>query len=112
MTKYTATDPETNSAYGATTGMCAFVRIIARAVDAAGPNPTREDLAAAVEGLGAIDTGRRRPRQLRARASSRPQRPVQDDVGTIRAAKDQRPFEAMCIVPEGERVPDPVLTAG
>ena len=54
---YTATDPETNSAYGATTGMCTFIRVIARAVEAAGPNPTREDLAAAVEGLGAIDTG-------------------------------------------------------
>ena len=51
------TDPETNSAYGATAGSCAFVRIIARAVDAAGPNPTRKDLAAAVENIGALDGG-------------------------------------------------------
>ena len=51
------TIPKTNSAYGATTGSCAFVRIIARAIDAAGPNPTRKDLAAAVENLGALDGG-------------------------------------------------------
>ena len=41
--------------------MCTFIRMIARAIEAAGPNPTREDLAAAVEGLGAIDTGWRVP---------------------------------------------------
>ena len=60
------TTPETNSAYGATTGMCTFIRIIARAVEAAGPNPTREDLAAAMEGLGALDIG------WRSRAASGP----------------------------------------
>ena len=40
--KYTADDPATNSAYGATSGTCAFLRIIARAIDNAGPNPKRE----------------------------------------------------------------------
>jgi hypothetical protein len=55
--KYTATDPETNSAYGAVVGMCNFIRLISRALDAAGPNPTRADLASAVENLGAIDLG-------------------------------------------------------
>jgi hypothetical protein len=54
---YEADDPETNSAYGATTGMCTFIRLIARAVEAAGPNPTRADIAAALEELGGIDTG-------------------------------------------------------
>ena len=68
--KYTADDPETNSAYGATAGMCIFIRIIARAVEAAGPNPTREDLAAAVEGLGAIDTAAGDPAAASGRAST------------------------------------------
>jgi hypothetical protein len=53
--KYSPSDPATLSAYGATTGTCSFIRIIARALDAAGPNPTREDIAAAVEGLGGLD---------------------------------------------------------
>ena len=35
--------------------------MIARAIDAAGPNPTRDDLARAMEGLGAIDQGSRIP---------------------------------------------------
>src|SRR5262249_33425399 len=47
----------TNAAYGATTGTCAFIRIIARALDNAGTNPTRAELASAVEHLGALDGG-------------------------------------------------------
>ena len=71
---YTATDTETNSAYGATVGSCTYIRLIARALEAAGPNPTREDLAAAMEGLGAIDTGGQYPGQFRRREVHRTQR--------------------------------------
>jgi hypothetical protein len=35
--------------------MCSAVRNLARALEAAGPNPTRDDFARAWEGLGAID---------------------------------------------------------
>ena len=59
---------------------CTFVRIIARAIEAAGPNPTREDLAAAVENLGAIDTGGEYPRQLRAGQVHGTERAQPDDV--------------------------------
>ena len=57
-TKYSADRSRRRTrAYGATVGMCTFIRTIARAIEAAGPNPTRKDLAAAVESLGAIDGG-------------------------------------------------------
>ncbi len=77
---YTANDPVTNSAYGATAGACSFVRIIARAIDAAGPNPTREDLASAVENLGAIDGGGEILGQLRTGQVHRAERAQPDDV--------------------------------
>ena len=51
----------TATRYGAVAGMCSVVRVIARAVEAAGPNPSRDDLAAAMEGLGAIDQYSRVP---------------------------------------------------
>ena len=54
---FSATDEATNTKYGALVGMCSTIRMIARALDAAGPNPTRADLADAMEGLGAIDQG-------------------------------------------------------
>ena len=57
--KYSAVDPETNSAYGATVGMCTFIRIIARAVGGgrAEPDP---------RGSRGRDGGPRRPRRRRA----------------------------------------------
>ncbi len=104
---YTATDPENNSAYGATTGMCAFIRMIARATEAAGPNPTREDLAAAVEDLGAIDTALRIP------ASFGPGKYTGPNALFIKkwiypCPPDMAPFDGdICIVPEGEPIPIP-----
>ena len=58
-----------------------------RALEAAGPNPTREDLAAAVEGLGAIDTGGAIPGSFGAGQVHRAERAEQDDVSTIRARR-------------------------
>jgi hypothetical protein len=54
---YSATDEATNTRYGSTVGMCATLRFIARAIESAGPNPDRADLAAAMEGLGEVDLG-------------------------------------------------------
>ena len=54
---FSATDEATNTKYGALIGVCATIRVIARALDDAGPNPTRADLASAMQGLGAIDQG-------------------------------------------------------
>lgn len=103
--KYSAVDPNTNSAYGATVGMCSFIRIIARAVEAAGPNPTREDLASAVEGLGAIDIAGEvasfapgkytAPNQLYQMKFHYP------------CAKDKIPFDGTCIITEGDAFPLP-----
>jgi hypothetical protein len=103
--KYSAVDPETNSAYGATVGMCSFIRIIARAVEAAGPNPTRKDLAAAVGGLGAIDVGGESasfgpgkytaPNQLYQMKFHYP------------CAADKGPLDGTCIITEGDAFPLP-----
>jgi hypothetical protein len=54
---YSPTDEATSTKYGATTGICSAIRMIARAIDAAGANPTRDDLVAAMQGLGPIDQG-------------------------------------------------------
>jgi hypothetical protein len=48
-------DPETSTPYLMVGTVCSMMRVIARAVEAAGPNPTRDDLASAFENLGAID---------------------------------------------------------
>jgi Fe2+ transport system protein FeoA len=103
--KYSAIDPASNSAYGATVGMCTFIRTIARAVEAAGVNPTREDLAAAVEGLGALAVGEdpatfgpgkyTAPTQLYEMKFNYP------------CAKDKSPFDGMCIITEGDAFPIP-----
>jgi hypothetical protein len=58
---YRPDQESTATRYGAVAGVCSVVRTIARAVEAAGPNPTREDLAKAMEGLGAIDQYSRVP---------------------------------------------------
>jgi hypothetical protein len=103
--KYTADDPETNSAYGATTGTCNFIRIIARAIDAAGPNPTRADLASAVENLGALDGGDVLPSFEPGKYTS------PNALYKLRwhypcAAKD-KPFDGICILPERDAFPFP-----
>jgi hypothetical protein len=58
---YRPDEEATATRYGAVAGVCSVVRTIARAVEAAGANPTRDDLAAAMEGLGAIDQYARVP---------------------------------------------------
>jgi hypothetical protein len=102
---YEADDPETNSAYGATTGNCNFIRIIARAIDAAGPNPTREDLAAAVENLGALDGGDVPPSFAPGKYTS------PNALFKLRwhypCPPDKKPFDGMCILPESEAFPFP-----
>ena len=105
--EYTAKDPETNSAYGATTGMCTFIRVIARAVEAAGPNPTREDLAAAVEGLGAIDTGLAIPGSFGPGKYTAPNA-LNMMKFNYPCPPDMIPFEGnVCIIPEGDPFPIP-----
>jgi hypothetical protein len=103
---YTATDPETNSAYGATVGQCAFIRTIARAIEAAGPNPTREDLAAAVEGLGAIDTGGEIPGSFGPGKYAAPNS-LSEMTFHYPCEPDMKPFDGMCILPDGEPFPIP-----
>ena len=104
---YTAKDPETNSAYGATTGMCVFIRLIARAVEAAGPNPTREDLAAAVEGLGVIDTGLAIPGSFGPGKYTAPNA-LNMMQFNYPCPADMIPFEGnVCIIPEGDPFPIP-----
>ncbi len=100
--KYSAADPATNSAYGATTGSCAFVRIIARAIDAAGPDPTRADLASAVEHMGGLDGG----------GSFEPGKyTAPNSLYKLRwhypCAKKDLPYDGICILPEGDAFPFP-----
>lgn len=104
---YSATDPETNSAYGATTGSCTYIRVIARALDAAGPNPTRADLAAAVAGLGGIDLGGGIPGSW---GPDKFQAPNQLFITRFHypCDPDKLPFgPGMCILPEGDGFPFP-----
>jgi hypothetical protein len=54
---FSATDEATVTKYGALVGMCSTIRVFARALEAAGPNPSRADLANAMQELGAIDQG-------------------------------------------------------
>jgi hypothetical protein len=103
---YTATDPATNNAYGATVGTCTFIRTIARAIEAAGPNPTREDLAAAVEGLGAIDTGGQYPGSFGPGKYSAPNA-LNLMTWNYPCPPDKIPFEGMCILPDGDAFPIP-----
>jgi hypothetical protein len=102
---YEADDPETNSAYGATGGSCNFIRIIARAIDAAGPNPTREDLAAAVENLGALDGGEVPPSFAPGKYTS------PNALFKLRwrypCPPDKKPYDGMCILPESDAFPFP-----
>jgi hypothetical protein len=106
--KYSAVDPATNSAYGATVGMCTFIRTIARAVEAAGVNPTREDLAAAVEGLGALAVGDE-PATFGPGKYTAPTQ-LYEMKFHYPCPKDKFPFDGMCIITEGDAFPIP--TAG
>jgi ABC-type branched-subunit amino acid transport system substrate-binding protein len=54
-TAYDYKDDLDSNRYGATSGTCTGIRLIARAIDAAGVNPTRKDIAKAMANLGAID---------------------------------------------------------
>jgi hypothetical protein len=103
--KYTADDPETNSAYGATVGTCNFLRIIARAIDAAGPNPTRAELASAVENLGALDGGDVLPSFEPGKYTS------PNALYKLRwhypCAAKNKPFDGICILPESDAFPFP-----
>ena len=104
--KYSAVDPETNSAYGATVGMCTFIRIIARAVEAAGPNPTAKDLAAAVEGLGAHRRSAANPASFGPGKYTAPNQ-LYEMKFHYPCAKDKIPFDGMCIITEGDAFPIP-----
>jgi hypothetical protein len=104
--KYSASDPENNSAYGATTGTCTFIRIIARALDAAGPNPTREQLAAAVENLGGLDLGGIAGSFAPGKYTAPDQ--IGKSVFNYPCPPDKKPFEQnMCFLPEGDLQPIP-----
>lgn len=47
--------------YSSVSGHCAMVRMLARAIEAAGPDPSREDIAAALGNLGDVDLGEGSP---------------------------------------------------
>lgn len=47
--------------YSSVSGHCAFVRMLARAIEAAGVNPTRAEIAAALGNLGDVDLGEGAP---------------------------------------------------
>ncbi|HWL44945.1 MAG TPA: ABC transporter substrate-binding protein [Ilumatobacter sp.] len=68
-------------------GHCAFVRMLARSIEAAGPNPTRDDIAAAVAALGDVQLGSGTP------ASFTPGKPTAPD------AIVRNVFEYPCSVP-------------
>ncbi len=105
--KYSPIDPETNSAYGATSGTCLFIRVIARAIEAAGPNPTRKDIAAAVEGLGAIDGGGAIPGSWGPGKYTAPNA-LNMMTWHYPCDPDKIPFgPGMCILPEGDAFPIP-----
>ena len=87
-------------------GTCSFVRIIARAIDAAGPNPTREDLAAAVEDLGALDGGGEILGSFEPGKYTAPNA-LNRMTWNYPCPEDMIPFDGICIVPEGGAFPFP-----
>lgn len=52
---YDPRNDDQTSPYGAVAGQCAVIRMFARAVEEAGPNPTREEIAEALRTLGGVD---------------------------------------------------------
>jgi hypothetical protein len=103
---YSPTDPDTNSAYGATTGSCTFVRLIARAAEAAGPNPSREDLKNALENIGAFDQGGEFPGSFTPDKHTAPNQ-LNRLIFNYPCPEDMIPFDGMCILPDGEAFPFP-----
>ncbi|HEX5097813.1 MAG TPA: ABC transporter substrate-binding protein [Acidimicrobiia bacterium] len=57
--EYDATNEATATKLGALVGVCSDIRMIARAIETAGANPSRASLAEAMENLGAVDQGGR-----------------------------------------------------
>ena len=55
--EFDPTDEATATKLGALVGVCSDIRMIARAIDGAGANPSRASLAEAMENLGAVDQG-------------------------------------------------------
>ena len=53
-TAYERNDAD-ESKFGGTVTACSIIRMIARALEAAGPNPTRDDITEAMRGLGGVD---------------------------------------------------------
>jgi hypothetical protein len=96
----------TATRYGAVAGTCSVVRTIARAVEAAGPNPTREDLAAAMEGLGAIDQYSRVPGSYGEDKHTAP-----NALYTVKfhyPCPDEQSAQPSCVIVEGEGRDQPV----
>ncbi|HEX7095410.1 MAG TPA: hypothetical protein VF183_05975, partial [Acidimicrobiales bacterium] len=92
---------EQSSPYGMVTTVCSEVRVMARALFAAGPNPTRDDIAAALENLGPIDIGGMDP------ASFRPGKYTAPDVVyplEFNFPCEVQPAIRTCILPTGDAV--------
>jgi Periplasmic binding protein len=103
---YRADEEETATRYGAVAGVCSAVRMIARAVESAGPNPSREDLAAAMEGLGAVDQYSRVPGSFGEGKHTAP-----NSLYTVKyhfPCPDEESAEPSCVIVEGEGRDQPV----
>jgi hypothetical protein len=72
----------------------------------AGPNPTRQDLAEAVENLGVIDGDDTIPPNFAPGKYTAP-----NELNRLKwnypCPPDKKPFDGMCILPEGESFPIP-----
>ncbi len=92
--------------YSSVSGHCAMVRMLARAIEAAGPNPSREEIAAALGNLGDVDLGEGAPGSLT------PDKPTAPDA--ITRLKFEFPCEieadteqGHCVQSEGDFLPIP-----
>ncbi|MET0914104.1 MAG: ABC transporter substrate-binding protein [Acidimicrobiales bacterium] len=92
--------------YSSVSGHCAFVRMLARGIEAAGPNPTRADIAAAIGNLGDVDLGEGAP------GSFTPGKPTAPDA--ITRLQFQYPCQietdtetGHCVQSEGDFLPIP-----
>jgi hypothetical protein len=92
--------------YSSVSGHCAFVRMLARAIEAAGPNPSREDIAAAMGNLGDVDLGEGAP------GSFTPDKPTAPDAITRLVFEYPCQIETdtetgHCVQSEGDYLPIP-----
>jgi len=62
---YDPTIDDSNRIYSVVAGHCAMVRLLARGIEAAGPNPTRAAIAKAIGRIGALETGAGTPATLK-----------------------------------------------